>query len=58
VSPAIPARTAMKHRLPLFLLLATLAVALSGCSTLHGWAQLGSNHPAQAGASVSVPVGK
>jgi len=48
----------MKHRLPLFLLLATLAVALSGCSTLHGWAQLGSNHPAQAGASVSVPVGK
>ncbi len=31
---------------------------LTGCSTVHGWAHGGSSHPAVAGASVSVPLGK
>lgn len=31
---------------------------LTGCSTLHSWAQASSGRPATAGASVSVPFGK
>lgn len=37
---------------------AAALLALAGCSTLHSWAQVGSDHPARAGASVSVPLGK
>jgi hypothetical protein len=40
------------------LALALLAAGLAGCSTVRSWAQLGTNHPAQAGASISVPIGK
>jgi len=40
------------------LLVALMSLSLAGCSSLHGWAQFGSNHPAQAGAGVSVPLGK
>ncbi|MBS0662451.1 MAG: hypothetical protein JSR48_04255 [Verrucomicrobia bacterium] len=41
------------------LLLAGLCAAvLAGCSSVHSWVQLGSDHPARAGASVSVPLGK
>jgi hypothetical protein len=32
--------------------------SLAGCATFHSWAQLGSNHPAAAGASVTIPLGK
>ncbi|MEI7553552.1 MAG: hypothetical protein WCL24_14620 [Verrucomicrobiota bacterium] len=35
-----------------------ILAGLAGCRTLHGWAQLGSNHPAQAGASVRLPLGR
>ena len=35
-----------------------VASGLTGCTTLHGWAQLGSDRPATAGASVSLPLGK
>jgi len=31
---------------------------LAGCSTLHGWAQAGTNRTSSAGASVSIPLGK
>jgi len=36
------------------LLLATLA----GCTSLHSWAQAGSDHPLRGGASVDVPLGR
>ena len=40
-------------------LAATLALtALTGCSTMRGWAQGGSGHSPTAGASVSLPLGK
>ncbi len=41
------------------LFFAGLCVALlAGCSAVHSWVQLGSDRPARAGASVSVPLGK
>ena len=33
-------------------------VALTGCDTLHGWAQASSGHTPTAGASISLPLGK
>lgn len=33
-------------------------VTLTGCSTMHSWVQGGSSHPATAGASVTLPIGK
>jgi hypothetical protein len=54
--------SAMPSRLPRHLSLVAFALlALSGfggCTTLRGWTQLGSDHPAEAGASVSLPLGK
>lgn len=52
----------MRPRFPWFTpraFAASLAlVALSGCSTMHSWVQGGSSHPATAGASVTLPIGK
>ena len=50
---------------PRFFRITTLALGallalggLAGCATLHSWAQVGTGHPAAAGASVSIPLGK
>ena len=40
------------------LVLGLALAGLTGCSTFHGWAQASSAHPATAGASISVPLGK
>gem|GEM_PF-2728110 len=42
------------------LVLSVLSIlsSLSGCTTLRGWARLGSDCPSTAGASVSLPLGK
>jgi hypothetical protein len=52
----------MPARLPRFASLAIVTLltlsGLTGCTTLHGWAQLGSDRPSTAGASVSLPLGK
>jgi hypothetical protein len=54
--------SAMPSRPSWFASLAVIAVlavsSLAGCTTLHGWAQLGSDHPSTAGASVTLPLGK
>ena len=42
----------------LLLLLVGGAVLLAGCSTLHGWAQMGSSGPGSGGASTSIPFGR
>ncbi len=54
--PVMPPRSS---RLASLAVIALLAVSsLAGCTTLHGWAQVGSDHPSTAGASVSLPLGK
>ncbi len=42
---------------PALAVLLTLAT-LTGCSTVHSWAQASSGHSPTAGASVSLPFGK
>ncbi len=56
IHSAMPARFSRFASLAFAALLALSG--LTGCATLHGWAQLGSDHPSTAGASVSLPLGK
>ncbi len=47
------------HAVSRFALAALLALAaLTGCSSIHSWAQASSGHSPTAGASVSLPFGK
>jgi uncharacterized protein YceK len=52
----------MRPRFPFVTALAVAAglllAGLTGCSTLHSWVQASSGHPATAGASMTVPLGK
>lgn len=48
-----------RFRFAVLALVALLVLAgLTGCGTLHGWTQVGTNHPATAGGSISIPLGK
>jgi hypothetical protein len=56
VIQACPSAAACGH--PSLLLLTALMLTFTGCGTLHGSAQIGTDLKPRSGTSISVPLGK